>query len=325
MTNGIDNWISDKERTLKEWRRALHQIAEVGFCEYETTHYILQQLDGLGFTLHTGQAVMDGASRFGVPLLSALAKHEERARANGVPDALLAEMSGGFTGVVAVLDTGRDGSHMAMRFDIDALPILEEADDVHVPAKEGFRSRNEGMMHACGHDGHATIGLGVAHFIAANKETLSGRFTLIFQPAEEGSRGANAVVKKGWLDGVDTFLSGHLGIRSNPVGTLFSGTTNILATTKIDASFTGKTAHAGMEPHVGKNALLAASAAVLNLHSIAPHGDGATRLNVGRLEAGSGRNIIPGEAFLQLETRGVSTTENAYMKEELFADWKELP
>lgn len=316
MKNEIDDWIGNKEAMLKTWRRELHQIAEVGFCEYETTAYILRQLDGLGFTLHTGQAVMEGSARFGVPTLDELAKHEQRARENGVPEALLETMSGGFTGVVAVLNTGRAGSHTAMRFDIDALPILEEADAIHLPAKEGFRSRNEGMMHACGHDGHATIGLGIAHFIAERKEDLAGKYTLIFQPAEEGSRGANAVVKKGWLDGVDYFLSGHLGIRSNPVGTLFSGATDILATTKIDAAFTGKTAHAGMEPHVGKNALLAASSAVLNLHSIAPHGEGATRLNVGRFEAGSGRNIIPGDAFLQLETRGVSTTENAYMKEE---------
>ncbi len=314
--NGIDEWIASKEETLKTWRRELHQIAEVGFCEYETTYYIVQQLAELGFTLHTGQAVMEGDARFGVPNADELAAHEQRARDNGVPADFLAEMSGGFTGVVAVLDTGKAGKHTAMRFDIDALPILEEADAVHLPAKEGFRSRNEGMMHACGHDGHATIGLGIAHFIAERKEELTGTYTLIFQPAEEGSRGANAVVKKGWLDGVDQFLSGHLGIRPNPVGTLYSGSTHILATTKIDASFTGKTAHAGMEPHVGKNALLAASSAVLNLHSIAPHGEGATRLNVGRFEAGSGRNIVPGDAFLQFETRGITTEQNHYMKEE---------
>lgn len=101
--NGIDEWIASKEETLKTWRRELHQIAEVGFCEYETTYYIVQQLAELGFTLHTGQAVMEGDARFGVPNADELAAHEQRARDNGVPADFLAEMSGGFTGVVAVL------------------------------------------------------------------------------------------------------------------------------------------------------------------------------------------------------------------------------
>ncbi|WP_144558879.1 amidohydrolase [Shouchella miscanthi] len=316
MSNEIDQWVKQKESDIKTWRQEMHKIAEVGFCEYETTYYIFQQLEGLGFTLHTGRAVMNEEARFGVPSEKELAKHEERALANGVPAAFLETMKNGFTGVIAVLETEKEGSHTAMRFDIDALPIEEEIANEHIPAKNGFRSRNDGMMHACGHDGHAAIGLGIATFLSTWRGHLSGTYTLIFQPAEEGSRGAKAVVENGWLNGVNSFLSGHLGIRSQPVGTLVSGATNILATTKIDARFTGKTAHAGMEPHKGKNAMLAAATAVLNLHGISPHGEGETRLNVGRFDAGSGRNIVPGEAFLQLETRGKSTTENAYMKEE---------
>lgn len=316
METRIDDWISEQEETIQAWRRELHQIAEVGFCEYETTHYIIQQLEPLPFNLHTGRSVMDDGARFGVPHADQLRIHEQRALEHGVPQTLMEKMKGGFTGVVAVLETGRPGSHTAMRFDIDALPIEEDITEDHLPAKAGFRSLHNGMMHACGHDGHTAIGLAMAHFLATWKEHLSGTYTLIFQPAEEGSRGAKAIVEKGWLDGVDYFLSGHLGIRSQPVGTLISGATSILATTKIDATFTGTTAHAGMEPHKGKNAMLAASTAVLNLHGISPHSDGETRINVGRFEAGSGRNIVPGDAVLQLETRGESTNENAYMKTE---------
>lgn len=318
MANWIDEWIKKKESKIQTWRRHLHQRAEVGFCEYETTHYIVEQLQGLGFTLYTGEHVMDKEARFGVPSEQTLATHEERALTNGVPKEFLEEIKGGFTGVIAVLDTGRQGKHAAMRFDIDALPIEEAEEETHLPAKLGFRSTHAGMMHACGHDGHTAIGMATAHFISEHCKQLNGRFTLIFQPAEEGSRGANAIVQKGWLDNVDVFWSGHLGIKSLPVGTLVSGATDILATTKIDVELCGQTAHAGMSPHEGKNTLVAASSLVLGLHAIAPHGDGTTRINVGYMESGSGRNIIPGHAFLQLETRGSSTRENQYMKQEAF-------
>lgn len=199
MSNEIDQWVKQKESDIKTWRQEMHKIAEVGFCEYETTYYIFQQLEGLGFTLHTGRAVMNEEARFGVPSEKELAKHEERALANGVPAAFLETMKNGFTGVIAVLETEKEGSHTAMRFDIDALPIEEEIANEHIPAKNGFRSRNDGMMHACGHDGHAAIGLGIATFLSTWRGHLSGTYTLIFQPAEEGSRGAKALLKTAGL------------------------------------------------------------------------------------------------------------------------------
>ena len=78
-----------------------------------------------------------------------------------------------------------------MRFDIDALGVFEEHDPSHRPAKEGFNSVNEGFMHACGHDGHATIGLGVAKVLMSIKDQLHGTVKLIFQPAEEMSAARN--------------------------------------------------------------------------------------------------------------------------------------
>jgi aminobenzoyl-glutamate utilization protein A len=86
-----------------------------------------------------------------------------------------------------------------------------------------------------------------------------------------------------------------------------------LATAKFDARLSGRAAHASGEPHKGQNALLAAATAVVNLYAISRHREGATRVNVGRLNAGSGRNVIPADAWLEVETRGATTELNDYM------------
>jgi aminobenzoyl-glutamate utilization protein A len=97
------------------------------------------------------------------------------------------------------------------------------------------------------------------------------------------------------------------------VGQLDPGRSGFLATTKFDAVFVGAPAHAGGVPNEGKNALLAAATAVLNLHAIPRHREGKTRINVGRLMAGGGRNVIPDRAHLAIETRGGSTELNEYV------------
>mgnify|MGYP002671194830 FL=1 len=123
---------------------------------------------------------------------------------------LTQDVRAGYTGVVAVLRCG-EGATLAMRFDIDALPMAECPQETHRPTREGFASVNPGMMHACGHDGHAAIGLGVAHILAAHRDELRGTVKLIFQPAEEGVRGAKSIVENGHLDGVD-YLIGSLSL-----------------------------------------------------------------------------------------------------------------
>ena len=99
-------------------------------------------------------------------------------------------------------------------------------------------------------------------------------------------------------------------------GSIACDVTGFLATTKYDAVFTGIPAHAGAAPETGKNALLAAACAALNLHAIARHSAGASRINVGKLIAGSGRNVIGDKALIQLETRGASSEINQYMEDE---------
>ena len=113
-----------------------------------------------------------------------------------------------------------------------------------------------------------------------------------FQPAEEGTRGARAMVAAGALDDVDYFTAIHIGT-GVPAGTVICGSDNFMATTKFDVNFTGVAAHAGGKPEDGRNALLAAAQAALALHSIAPHSEGASRVNVGVMQAGSGRNVVP--------------------------------
>jgi aminobenzoyl-glutamate utilization protein A len=255
--------------------------------------------------------VVAGNARQGLPEERVLEDAWRRAHQQGGDDELLEPLRGGFTGVVAELSMGA-GPTMAFRFDIDALPISESADSGHRPSAEGFASENTGAMHACGHDGHAALGLGLAQVIRELEHYLSGRILLIFQPAEEGVRGARAMVAAGALDGVDLLYGLHLQ-SGWPTGQVVPGRGGFLATSKFDAVLRGASAHAGGSPHRGRNAVLAAAAAVLNLHAIPRHRSGATRINVGRLEAGEGRNVIGSAARLVIETRGETSALNGYM------------
>jgi aminobenzoyl-glutamate utilization protein A len=199
-----------------------------------------------------------------------------------------------------------------IRADIDCVEVTESDAENHLPVREGFRSVNPGRHHACGHDGHTAMGLAAAELIARNRDSLKGRFRMIFQPAEEGVRGGYAMVKAGVADKADYLLSYHLGI-GEPTGTIVAGMKDALNTTKFDVHIIGRGAHAGMEPHLGKNALLAACQASLGLFSIAPHKDGPSRINVGVLQAGEGRNVVPPKALMKCETRGQTPEVAAYM------------
>ncbi|NLP53146.1 amidohydrolase [Bacillus sp. RO1] len=318
MAVELSDIIAKMADSLISWRRHFHMFPELGWTEYETTYLIAKELDKLGYTLYTGKDALVSEERMGVPTDDALRFAENRALKNGVPTEWISKMEGGHTGLVATLDTGKPGKHIALRFDIDALPISENKSSLkdHFPTSQKFASVYPNVMHACGHDGHAAIGLGVATLLATYQEKLSGNYTLLFQPAEEGSRGAKSMVAKGWLDDVDVFLSGHIGITPMPIGEVVASAHGFLATSKLDVSFIGKSAHAGVEPQEGRNALLAAASSSLHLHGIPRHSGGETRINVGTLEAGSGRNVIPDHAAMSLETRGETSILNQYMEDE---------
>lgn len=309
----IVSMAEDMEAELVAYRRDFHKHAETGWFEMRTSSLIARRLTDLGYEVLVGEAVCDRDARMGVPPEDKLDAHYEKAAVWGADEEFLPATRGGMTGVIGILRCG-DGPVVALRFDIDALGVNESAEPDHKPTAEGFASINPGAMHACGHDSHATIGLGVAKVLMDIKNALHGTVKLIFQPAEEGVRGAKAIVEKGHLDDVNYFIGSHVSSKkADSPNQIVGGCYGSLATCKYDVTFRGLAAHAGSSQHAGKNALLAAAAATLNLYAIPRHGKGNSQINVGTLHAGSGRNVVADEAKMEIEVRGVTTEVNDYM------------
>ncbi|MCM3146512.1 amidohydrolase [Brevibacillus sp. MER 51] len=292
---------------LVSLRRDFHRHPEVGFTEFRTASKVVEILTSLGYEVIYGQEAIDGDSRRGLPSEAVLEETYQRALRDGANPAIAEKMRGGYTAVIGVKKGKAPGPTVAFRFDMDALPVLESREQDHFPQANGFRSHYEGNMHACAHDGHTTIGLGLAEALAAGD--FSGTLKLIFQPAEEGVRGAYAIVEKGHLDDVDYIFCNHLGVNV-PLGEVHGGSYGFLATTKMMAHFYGVSSHAGASPEQGKNALLGAATALLNIHAIPRFSTGDTRINVGVLEGGTAANIIPAYAKMVVETRSITEEVN---------------
>lgn len=314
--NKIMNFAAELAEETITRRRDLHRHPEPGWTEFRTACVVIKKLRKLGYEVKFGADVLDESAMMGVPTVAVLEREYQRAISQGADSELVASMTGGKTGVVATMKFAKPGPVVGLRFDMDSNDANETTDANHRPNKCGFASENSGAMHACGHDGHTAVGLAVAEILVKMQSELAGTVKLFFQPAEEGVRGAKAIVESGLADDVDYMLGAHFGFKANKTGQLACNVKGFLATSKYDAEFIGVPAHAGAAPEAGKNALLAAAAAALNLHAIARHSDGASRINVGVLNAGSGRNVIPAKAVLKLETRGASSKINSYMASE---------
>ena len=307
---------TELQNDLVKFRRDFHRHAESGWTEFRTASIVASNLESYGYKVLVGDEVMDGSAMMGVPDEETLNKHMERAKAQGAPAKYLDKMKGGKTGLVGILDTGKPGSVVALRFEMDANDLNESTADTHRPKKEGFASINSGAMHGCGHDGHTAMGLGVAKVLSELRGELAGVIKIVFQPAEEGVRGAASIVAKGIVDDVNYMFGVHLGFCADKIGQLICGTGGLLATSKFDAVFTGLAAHAGARPEEGKSALLAAAAATMSVQGIYRHSAGVSRINIGYLQAGSGRNVVPDSAVMKLETRGSTSDIDAFMKKE---------
>ncbi|WP_212524118.1 amidohydrolase [Actibacterium sp. MT2.3-13A] len=285
MDAGLRRQLADGAAALRPWlvdlRRHFHRHPELGWREVETTRRIVAELTDLGYETISGRDLLGDTARLG---MSSAAIPGE-----------------GDTGCLAIFDTGRPGPTVCLRVDIDALPI-REANENHKPAAEGWASEAEGVMHACGHDGHIALGLGTARLVRPLLESGRGKLKLLFQPAEEGGRGARAVVDAGWMEDVDLFLAVHLGL-GVPSGTVALDVNEFLATRKYAVALEGRPAHAGKEPEAGRNALLAACQMVPALHALAQSSIAGVRVNVGRLEAGTALNIVPQFARFEFEIR----------------------
>ena len=294
-------------------RRELHQFPEEGWTEFCTTAYIVKYLRELGYEVLLGEKVVSRKDCLGRDQ-KLVAQAIETAKERGVCECLLNDMQE-LTGCCAVLDTGRPGPTVALRFDIDCNNVQESGADTHRATAEGWASKRPGLMHACGHDSHISSGLAVARWVMDHKDELNGKLKIVFQPAEEGVRGAAAVAASGIVDDCDFFLSSHIAMMAK-TGEIITSPVGFLCTTKYDITFKGRPAHAGIEPNAGRNALAAACHCVTQLLGIPRHGSGMTRVNVGRIVAGEGRNVIPVNAKLVMEVRGETGDINKFMATE---------
>ncbi len=223
-SNPSSDSIEAAARAIEPWiievRRTLHRIPELMFEEHKTSEQIRSLLDDLK-----------------IPYEYPVAK----------------------TGIVATIGSG-DKPVVALRSDIDALPILEET------AVE-YQSTSPGRMHACGHDAHMSMLLGAARILKDREGSLKGTVKLIFQPAEEGGAGGDVMIQEGALDDVDAAFGMHVW-PSLPSGTVHTKKGTIMAGSLVfKATFAGTGGHAAM-PHLTRDPVVAASAAVVSLQSI---------------------------------------------------------
>ena len=207
------------------------------------------------------------------------------------------------TGIVATLAGDKAGPCVALRADMDALPIEEQSSVPH-------RSQVAGTMHACGHDGHTTCLLGAAQMLAACVDELQGPVKFIFQPAEEGGAGGKRMCQEGALDGPEVAaIFGLHGAPDMEVGEIFLRTGPVLASAdEFEIAVEGLGAHAAF-PHQGVDTVYIAAQIVVALQTIVARNtdplDSAV-VTVGHIAAGSASNIIPQTAKLVGTVRALS-------------------
>ena len=262
--------MSSTDREFYDWlvdiRRDLHRHPEIARNEKRTTAKIVELLSELDVEVRT------------------------------FPD---------MTGAVGLIRGSREGPTLALRADIDALPIRELNE---IP----YRSLHEGVMHACGHDANTTIMLGVAKKIADTglASSIQGNVKFLFQPAEERGAGAKAMIERGVLEdpGVDRILAGHMSTEL-PVGTVgvFPGQ-GYASADRFELTIKGLGAH-GARPEEGVDPVVAASSFVMSIQSILSRNikptEGAV-VTVGKLVAGDVGNVIPESAQLEGTVRALS-------------------
>ena len=302
---------SIRDLSLSELRRDLHSHPEAGWTEFRTMTLVAEELDERGYRLALGAEAVDIDERLGVPDADEIQRARDRAEDLGAPEAYLDRM-GAVTGLVAEKTFGDGtGPVVGIRVDTDALEITESSDPDHRPQREGFASRHPKEMHACGHDGHTSIGVGVARTLDAT-EAFSGTVKLFFQPAEEGGRGGLPMSRTEHLEDIEYLIGIHLGL-GNETGKIVAGYDRPLSNAKIDVTFRGESAHAGKAPNEGRNALQAATTAIQNLYAIPRHQAGETRINVGRVESPNVQNTISDLARMGIEVRGGTAELNEHM------------
>lgn len=280
------------EKKVIDWRRDFHQYPELSNREFKTAEKIAKHLKSLGMGVQTGVAK---------------------------------------TGVVGILKGNNPGKVVALRADIDALPVTERND---LPYKSEviteFMGVTTGVMHACGHDTHTAILMGVAEILSKNKDKINGTVKFIFQPAEEGPPagevgGASVMIKEGVLKNpeVDAIFGLHINA-ATPVGTIRYKPEGIMAAVEeFVIKVEGKGAH-GSAPWTGVDPILISAKIIDGLQTIisreASLVDAAAVITVGKINSGVRFNIIPETA----EMVGTVRTLDPAMKEMILRRMNEM-
>ncbi|MGH7043888.1 MAG: M20 metallopeptidase family protein [Acetobacteraceae bacterium] len=256
-TTAIAEAVRGIEPELIATRRDIHAHPELGFQEHRTAGVVARELARLGIPHRTGI---------------------------------------GKTGVVGLIEGGRPGPCLAIRADMDALPILEQSG---LP----FASTTPGLMHACGHDIHTTTLLGVAAVLADLAPQLAGTVKLVFQPAEEGLGGMAAMLNDGLLDGPR--IERALGFHNHPdlpVGRFgFARGAVLAASDRFEITVHGKSGHAAY-PHTTIDPIVAAASLVVQLQTVVSREVPPMRpavVTVGAIHGGEAHNIIPDSVLIK--------------------------
>ena len=276
----------DLDEQVIAWRRHVHEHPELSNREFETAAYIARHLENLGMEVKTGVA---------------------------------------HTGVVGILKGGRPGPTVALRADIDALPVTERADLPYASKATGeYRGETVGVMHACGHDTHVAMLMGAAEVLSSRREELPGTVVFLFQPAEEGAPvgeegGAELMVKEGVL--TDYNVEAAFGIHINsqtPVGHVNYKPGGLMAAAnRFEIVVHGKQAH-GSTPWAGVDPITTAAQIAVGLQMIVARQSELTKeavvISLGVIEGGVRNNIIPEEVRMI----GTIRTLDEEMKQEVF-------
>lgn len=206
------------------------------------------------------------------------------------------------TGIVGTIKGNKNNKIVALRADMDALPIQEANDNIL------YKSKNDGVMHACGHDSHIAMLLVAAKILYELKDNLDGTVRLLFQPAEEIVQGAKKMLDEGVLDGVSAVLGIHIWSQF-PVGkvSLEEGP-RLAAGDRFKITVKGKGSH-GAVPHLGIDAIVAASAIVMNLQTIVSREINPIEpavVSLGKINGGFNFNVICNEVVIEGTTRSFS-------------------
>ena len=278
----LDEQFNDIEAKVIEWRRDFHQNPELSNREFKTAKKIAKHLKSLGIEVKTGVA---------------------------------------HTGVVGILKGNNPGKVIALRADIDALPVTERNDlEFKSEVVSEFLNKKTGVMHACGHDTHISILMGVAEMLSKNKDKINGTVKFIFQPAEEGpppgeEGGAKLMIKEGVLENpkVDAIFGLHISSEI-PVNTIKYKTEGMMAAVeRFVINVKGKQTH-GSQPWSGVDPILISAKIIDGLQTIisreAKLTDEAAVITIGKITSGVRFNIIPESS----EMIGTLRTLNPKMK-----------